>query len=59
MNAYCSQCNRPCEVVEVDKGIGPYEYGGVSGFDVLMVTVSECCEAEVRDGPEPSNEDYP
>lgn len=37
------------DVIEVDFGIGPYEYWGAAGVDVQLAWVTRCCEAD----PEP------
>lgn len=43
---WCEGCKLPCEVIEVDFGIGAYEYWGAPGFDVQICAVSNCCEDE-------------
>jgi hypothetical protein len=43
----CTGCGDPCHVVEVDFGIGAYEYWGAPGFDSRIERVSNCCEAPV------------
>lgn len=47
----CKGCGEPCRVVEVDFGIGPYEYWGATGFDSRPALVSNCCETDYEDGP--------
>jgi hypothetical protein len=51
----CKACNRECNVVTVDFGIGAYEYWGAPGVDVQLAEVSDCCESayEDTDFPEP------
>lgn len=46
----CTECNEHCSTKVVDFGIGPYEYWGAQCNDVQLCLVSQCCEAEVRDG---------
>lgn len=40
----CKCCEKPCHVIEVDFGIGAYEYWGSTGVDVNIQEVSGCCE---------------
>jgi len=42
----CNACEQECSVVEVDLGIGAYEYWGIPGRDVRMTPLSRCCEAD-------------
>lgn len=44
----CNNCDQPCDAVEVDFGIGPYEYWGSRGNDVRKEVVSSCCNATYR-----------
>lgn len=44
---YCSECGRLVDAIEIDEGIGPYEWWGSIETDVQIVCVSPCCEAEV------------
>ena len=46
---YCTCCKQECLTHEEDHGIGPYEYWGQRCVDRRMVTVSDCCDAEVID----------
>lgn len=41
----CARCGKPCDVLLVDVGIGPYEYWGSRGIDKQIIEVSGCCEA--------------
>lgn len=41
----CDGCGQPAEEVEVDYGIGAYEYWGSRGFHRDVRTVTRCCEA--------------
>lgn len=43
---WCLDCKRPCDVIEVDFGIGPYEYWGATGCDVRIAPVSDCHECD-------------
>jgi len=60
MNAFCTSCEEPCDVVVVDFGIGPYEFWGATGWDRKLDAVSNCCEAraETEDGVSISLADY-
>ena len=44
---WCANCKEECDAKIIDEGIGPYEYGDERGLDVSLLTVSDCCEAEV------------
>lgn len=44
---WCENCKEPCSVVQVDFGIGFYEYWGVKSVDVQMRDCSDCCEADI------------
>ena len=44
---YCSECKKPCETVELDFGIGAYEFWGAPGVDSNIQEVSTCCEGDV------------
>jgi len=44
----CTSCGERCELTEVDKGIGPYEFGSERGNHVDIRTVSACCEGDVE-----------
>lgn len=46
MTAVCKACDEPCRPVQIDLGIGAYEYWGARGFDSQLVWVSSCCEAD-------------
>ncbi len=46
---WCVECGEECEIVEVDEGIGPYEFWGAPGNDIQIVKVSYCCEAFYTD----------
>jgi hypothetical protein len=52
----CKCCEKPCEVISVDFGIGAYEYWGATGVDVNIQEVSLCCEDDYWTGKE--YEDY-
>jgi hypothetical protein len=43
------------EIIEVDFGIGHYEYWGAPGFHTDYAFVTACCEAEPQEymGPDP------
>jgi hypothetical protein len=60
LDPYCSECKNPCEPTIVDFGIGSYEFWGQRGNDTNRQWVSNCCEAEMHEGPpreEESEED--
>lgn len=44
---YCGDCGQPCDIKQVDDGIGAYEFWGRTGVDRRISTVSRCCEANV------------
>lgn len=46
---YCKQCGEECNVIELDVGIGRYEYWGTTGVDKRMVYCSDCCESDIVD----------
>lgn len=48
---WCPACGQECSVVEVDFGIGPYEYWGAPGVDRDIRLVSKCCEQEPSEVP--------
>lgn len=51
---WCSDCKKPCDAVEMDHGIGYYDFHGRQGHDTHKVWVSTCCEAELLfDDPNP------
>ncbi len=43
---WCCACKQECNVIEVDFGIGAYEYWGAKGVDIQIEEVSDCCEAD-------------
>ncbi len=42
---FCEGCGEVCTVKVIDEGIGSYEFWGARGCQVLLVPVSDCCEA--------------
>lgn len=56
---WCVACGEPARVVDVDFGIGAYEYWGATGFHTDIHRVTECCEADWQDFPPPGDEDVP
>lgn len=48
---FCSDCGKECTVIEVDFGIGAYEYWGAPGVDIQIADVSDCCEADTQETP--------
>lgn len=56
---WCVACGEPCEVEEVDFGIGAYEYWGAPGFHTDIHPVSACCEADYQDFPPPGDAEAP
>ena len=52
----CSECHEECTAVDVDFGIGAYEYWGAPGFDSNVQTVSNCCEADFEETDEDDGE---
>lgn len=60
----CKGCSEPCRIVDVDFGIGAYEYWGATGFDSQVAQVSNCCEADFSDDDDealepPDDHEYP
>lgn len=49
MTVICKACEEECSVVELDFGIGAYEYWGAPGFDSQLHKVSNCCEADFEE----------
>lgn len=43
----CAECKQQCNAIEVDFGIGPYEFWGQRGVHINKAWVSSCCEAEM------------
>ena len=43
----CEACNRECHEIQVDFGIGAYEYWGACGVDIQLAWLSDCCEADL------------
>ena len=44
---YCGDCKEECNAKKVDFGIGPYECHGFRGVDVCIGYVSDCCEGDL------------
>ena len=42
---YCGSCKEECTAIEVDFGIGAYEFWGARGYDSRVEIVSDCCES--------------
>jgi len=49
-NVICSNCGHLCGTIEVDNGIGPYEFWGDRGVHHDWQTVSGCCQEYLEDG---------
>ena len=49
---WCSCCGHPCEVIEIDEGLGHIEYWGATSIHEYWVEVSDCCQEEVITDPE-------
>ena len=43
----CPSCNKPCDLYEIDVGIGRGEAWGTPFIHTDIRTVSDCCEAEL------------
>jgi hypothetical protein len=54
---WCCSCKEECQVIEVDFGIGAYEYWGAKGVDIQIEEVSSCCEEDWTDEPPEGNDD--
>lgn len=59
MSTVCTGCGEGCTVVEVDFGVGHYEYWGAPGFHRDVQRVSNCCEAPIRDDDDQDYEPEP
>ena len=46
---YCTECGSYIRAVQLDAGIGPYEYWGARGFDSRPYWGCPKCEAEVEE----------
>lgn len=57
MAVTCRACREECQVVEIDLGIGAYEYWGATGVDSHVVRASNCCEADFDVEEFPDDED--
>lgn len=58
VTGWCECCGEECIAIEVDNGIGAYEYWGFKGVDRRIDIESNCCNAKVLDYyPEPEEED--
>lgn len=51
MHGYCTACGEECDSINVDFGIGPYEYWGSVGIDVQIAEFSACCECNININP--------
>ena len=49
---YCGECSKECDWVELDYGIGSYEFWGARGCHTNLQTVSKCCEGDIYGDPE-------
>jgi hypothetical protein len=56
---WCAACGAPTRVVEIDNGIGAYEYWGAVGYHTDIHPVSECCEDDYLDYKPVGDEDAP
>jgi hypothetical protein len=54
---YCVACGQECTVIEVDYGIGTYEYWGSICVDKDVKEVSSCCEEDFTYEPSEKEED--
>jgi len=48
---FCSLCNQPvevCDLIELDMGIGPYEFWGYRGVHHDRAIVTSCCESPIK-----------
>ena len=46
----CSYCFEPTETVEIEDGIGDYEFWGAKGFHSCIIEGSRCCGEDVVEG---------
>lgn len=56
---WCSCCGHPCEVIEIDEGLGHIEYWGATSIHEDWVEVSDCCEEAVITDPEDWENAFP
>lgn len=49
VKAICSECGEPCNLREVDNGIGPYEFWGQRGTHHDYAIETDCCGADGLD----------
>ena len=54
----CTACEKPCDGIWADMGIGPYEFWGQKCVDTDNQFVSECCEEPML-GPNGEDIDSP
>lgn len=55
----CSGCGQPACEIEVDYGIGDYEYWGARGVHRDVRRVTDCCEAELIENDKSYPEWFP
>lgn len=44
MKVLCECCLKETTVMQIDSGIGRYDYGGAIGYDSKVEYVTSCCE---------------
>lgn len=49
---FCGECGNECDFVEIDTGIGAYEFWGAKENHSVLERVSDCCEADLFEDEE-------
>lgn len=44
---FCGACGKECGYVEIDCGIGAYEFWGARETHTVLERVSDCCEDDI------------
>lgn len=58
ITGWCECCSQECEGIEVDNGVGRYEFWGFKGTHHQIDIESLCCNSRVLDhDPNPDEED--
>ena len=58
IDGWCECCGNECQGIEVDNGIGSYEFWGCKGTHRQIDIESHCCNSHVLDhDPNPDEED--
>lgn len=49
---FCGECGKECDFVEIDTGIGAYEFWGSQETHSVLERVSDCCEGDLFEDEE-------